>query len=276
MHLAAAQTTSPLAKAAEPPAPKILPWAALPDQNDTISHPPFTESTKEAPAEPETMDNYVSKVSILTSSIPFYHNQFMAQRKKSRETGRNLRMDPKAAPRTDEADPYETVASMNLDANPRLQSPEEQAETARRLKPNSLSSLQLQHIVSQPLAQSAAEEVKDAKKHRTRWQFGIRSRNLPHEAMHCVYKALLAQGAQWEVTPPPEELPTQPPQSYPVHVHGATRINETMHPSRSASPEHGKPAPRKEQPKEMITRTTSRTRDPRTTKLLEREIHPSE
>jgi carbon catabolite-derepressing protein kinase len=33
----------------------------------------------------------------------------------------------------------------------------------------------------------------------TRWQFGIRSRNAPHEAMLCIYKALKRLGAEWEV-----------------------------------------------------------------------------
>jgi carbon catabolite-derepressing protein kinase len=34
-----------------------------------------------------------------------------------------------------------------------------------------------------------------------KWQFGIRSRNAPYEAMKCLYNALEAQGAEWEVIP---------------------------------------------------------------------------
>jgi carbon catabolite-derepressing protein kinase len=34
-----------------------------------------------------------------------------------------------------------------------------------------------------------------------KWQFGIRSRNQPYEAMLCLYKALAAQGGVWEILP---------------------------------------------------------------------------
>ena len=130
------------------------------------------------------------------------------------------------------------IDHLSLDEQPRVQSPEEQAETLRRLKPVSLSSLQLQNMATQPLTHINPEEPPkaDPKKHRTRWQFGIRSRNLPHEAMHCVYKALVAQRAEWEVPGIPDDR-NKRHTSFPVHVSGATRISETMSPSRAPSPE---------------------------------------
>lgn len=50
---------------------------------------------------------------------------------------------------------------------------------------------------------------KQAKKSRpTKWQFGIRSRNTPAEAMLAIYKALRRMGAEWEV-PKPKETGTE-------------------------------------------------------------------
>ena len=241
--------TSPLALAHEsqmssvvsqPLSPRIAPETIIRAQPNDPTVPPSPSESK---------DNYVSKISILASSLPFYHNQFMEQQKQSREAERQRKASRQVQASGSDLDSNETapLTPQALEPNPRLQSPEEQAETVRRLKPKSLSSLQLQHITSQPLAHTTEENIKpEVKKHRTRWQFGIRSRNLPHEAIHCVYKALLSQGAEWEIPPPEEKEPTDPPKSYPVHVHGATRINETIHPSRAPSPEHGKSAYRRD------------------------------
>lgn len=164
--------------------------------------------------------------------MPFYHNQYMEQRRQQEHSGSsgNERINsPKDIPHIDH---------FSLDEQPRVQSPEEQAETLRRLKPVSLSSLQLQNMTTQPLTHinHEAPPKSDPKKHRTRWQFGIRSRNLPHEAMHCVYKALVAQKAEWEVPGIPDNG-NKRHTSFPVHVSGATRLSETMSPSRAPSPE---------------------------------------
>ena len=190
-----------------------------------------------------TNDNYVNKISILTSSLPFYHNQFMDQQ---REAKRRLEAGEDAIIETDNSESKEgppRIDGLSLDHGPRLQSPEEQAETARRLKPNSLSTLALQSITAQPFTKIPEESSKpEAKRSKTRWQFGIRSRNLPYEAMHCVYKALVAQGAEWEIPPLPKPEPGGPPTSYPVHVEGAMRLDEGMHSSRAPSPELGRKA----------------------------------
>ena len=190
-----------------------------------------------------TKDNYVSKVSILTSSLPFYHNQFMEQQKEAkrrREAGEEVGGETDAT----EAKDAPKIEGLSLDQGQRLQSPEEQAETARRLKPNSLSTLALQSITAQPFANVPEEPARpEAKKHKTRWQFGIRSRNLPYEAMHCVYKALIAQGAEWEIpSSSPSEPSGGPQSSYPVHVEGAQKIDEAMSSSRAPSPELGRKA----------------------------------
>ena len=159
-------------------------------------------------------DTYVSKIGILASSMPYYHNQYMeriqadkmkkAQAQASHSDGEPL-------------EPHEAAYFQNLsiDTSPREQSSEEQAETARRLKPHSRSTLQIQYITSQaPQKPDESKQNVPKKQPRTKWQFGIRSRNLPHEAIHCVYKALKAQNAQWEVPKPPNTPPLQDPKRY--------------------------------------------------------------
>ena len=202
-----------------------------------------------ADADSSAKDEYKNKIAILTSSMPMYHNEYMAQKKKTLEAERQKHSAHRSNEHSEEIDlDGKAIENLSLDSSqPRLQSPEEQEQTAKRLKPPSLSTIHLQQLTNQTLAPATTEENnREAKKHKTRWQFGIRSRNLPHEAMHCVYKALLAQGAQWETPPPPESPSSDPPSSYPVHVQGATRLTETMQPSRTASPELGRSSNRKE------------------------------
>src|SRR5690606_26212978 len=48
-----------------------------------------------------------------------------------------------------------------------------------------------------PLPPPVAPQPTSRKPKPTRWQFGIRSRNLPLEAIACIYKALKRLGAEW-------------------------------------------------------------------------------
>lgn len=183
-----------------------------------------------APEEP--VKEYVSKIGILASSVPYYHNQYMEKRKA------NLRPS--------EAEPFDphdlsVVSSLSLDTDPKEQSTEEQAATARRLKPHSRSTVQLQNITATPAEHSDSQANKKKGKS-TKWQFGIRSRNQPFDAMLCIYKALAAQGAQWLVPPPATAL-KRGPGPYPVNVSGATHIS-SADPGLSESPEkdrYGRP-----------------------------------
>lgn len=204
------------------------------------------EASKPAAQRPQTQpvpkpveDRYVSKIGILTSSIPYYHNLYMEQQKRNKEDERKVRQ------RRDQGEPMEPheaeyFLKLSLDTAHREQTPDEQAATARRLKPHSRSTVQLQYITSQPREKSEETRETATKKHRTKWQFGIRSRNLPHEAMHCVYKALAAHNAQWEVPEPPAPLPTQIPSTYPVKVTGGIEVNEFL--AQGESPDRNKPA----------------------------------
>jgi carbon catabolite-derepressing protein kinase len=80
-------------------------------------------------------------------------------------------------------------------SEPHVQSSAEQAETARRLKPHSRSQLKLEDA-----KKPAGMTPVPAKKQKpTKWQFGIRSRNQPLEAIGCIYRALQKLGAEWVV-----------------------------------------------------------------------------
>ena len=148
-----------------------------------------------SPEEPEPAKEYVSKIGILASSMPYYHNQYMEKRK--------------AITHLSDGEPLNShesslLSGHALDVTPKEQSSEEQAATARRLKPHSRSTIQLQHITANP-AEAPDPSVQDKKRGKiTKWQFGIRSRNQPMDAMLCIYRALKAQGAQWHVPPSKE------------------------------------------------------------------------
>ena len=164
------------------------------DHNISGGHTSEPKSTSPASPSEETepVKEYVSKIGILASSMPYYHNQYMEQRK--------------ANTHSSEGEPLDThesslLSAHSLDAPLKEQSTEEQAATARRLKPHSRSTIQLQHITSNP---AEAPDLSNQEKKRgkvTKWQFGIRSRNQPMDAMLCIYRALKAQGAQWHVPP---------------------------------------------------------------------------
>lgn len=178
-----------------PPTPQLmasrLSQAADAHGNDLSG---ATQSRHEMPSEPALLEEsestveYVSKIGILASSVPYYHNQYMEKRRANLHLSGGEPLDPHEA---------SLVAGYSLEV--REQSSEDQAATARRLKPHSRSTIQLQHITSNP-AELPDPSTQDKKKGKTtKWQFGIRSRNQPMDAMLCIYRALKAQGAEWQV-----------------------------------------------------------------------------
>ena len=139
----------------------------------------MTDNSTSARTEPEEQDNYVSSIGILPSSMPGYHRAYLAGR-----------------PSTTGESPSNEVHSEDL---PRQQSSEEQAATARRLKPHSRSQLNLEKAAQKPENMTPLPAKKPKQ---TKWQFGIRSRNQPLEAMACIYRALHKLGAEWELEEP--------------------------------------------------------------------------
>lgn len=113
----------------------------------------------------------VSTVAILPSSLTEYHKAYM-----------------KGHPRpTDQ--PQEEGLPLNQE-----QTEEQRQISARRLKPNFRAIPETHRQRPEPMT-----SLPPKKPRATKWQFGIRSRNQPAEAMLAIFKALKAMGADWEV-----------------------------------------------------------------------------
>ena len=129
------------------------------------------------PIRPEDSFSRPSKIGILPTSLPSYHRAWMLGHQKSKEAALT-----DAGPISD---------------NPEQQSSAAQAATARALRGQSRSQLALDKAAEKP---ESLTPLTPAKKTRnTKWQFGIRSRNQPHEALQCIYRALGKLGALWEI-----------------------------------------------------------------------------
>lgn len=100
----------------------------------------------------------------------------------ARRSGRNL-------------DSMLSMAHSEVDV-PQPQTDAEKAETARRLNPHSRSQLKLDEASKRPAGMTPVPQKKSKP---TKWQFGIRSRNQPLEAIGCIYRALQKLGAEWVV-----------------------------------------------------------------------------
>lgn len=129
----------------------------------------------------------VSHVRILPTSLPYVHDQLMEQRERERERVReDLEEQAQAQERQDDEDPGRAARS-----------PEEQEATARALKPHSRSIIDFDKLRLEPPEGRMASQPKRSR----RWQFGIRSRNQPYEAILYLYRAIKAQGGIWEMQP---------------------------------------------------------------------------
>lgn len=118
-----------------------------------------------------------STIAVLPSSLPDYHAAYMKGQ-----------MSKPQSPAHDEA-PVEN----------RPRTKEEQEVMARRLKPHNKSSANLHRHGEKPEPMTSISDRHSKKQKPQKWQFGIRSRNTPCEAMLAIYKALYKMGAQWEV-----------------------------------------------------------------------------
>ena len=120
---------------------------------------------------------YVSTIGILPSSLPAYHKAWMEARKAGNPTS-NL------------------STSHSEDHEPHAQTDAEKAETARRLNPHSRSQNKMDEASKRGVP--GMTPVATPKKTKpTKWQFGIRSRSQPLEAIGCIYRALQKLGATW-------------------------------------------------------------------------------
>jgi len=114
-------------------------------------------------------------IAVLASSTPEFHKAYMEGRPQGSST----------VPSDAHIPPVDRTT----------QSPEQQAITARALKPHSRSQIGLDGMTKP----ERLTPMPSKKTRPTRWQFGIRSRNSPAEAMLALYKALQVLKADWEV-----------------------------------------------------------------------------
>ncbi|OJJ04208.1 hypothetical protein ASPVEDRAFT_54423 [Aspergillus versicolor CBS 583.65] len=148
----------------------------------------YRQSPAPAPAESDDGEEpRVSHVRILPTSLPYVHEQLMEQRERERQRAREDLEEQQAQAALDEEDPGRAARS-----------PEEQEATARALKPHSRSIIDLEKLRFEPPENRGAPHQP---KRSRRWQFGIRSRNQPYEAILYLYRAIAAQGGIWEVQP---------------------------------------------------------------------------
>ena len=131
----------------------------------------------------------VSHVRILPTSVPYVHDQLMEQREreqKARAADHDRWLEERAQARADNPD------------DPSQSAFDDQEATARALKPHSRSIVDLDKLRFEP---PQAHYTAHIPKRSRKWQFGIRSRNQPYEAMLYLYRAIDAQGGVWDIQP---------------------------------------------------------------------------
>lgn len=169
-----------------------------------------------------------------------YHNQLMEMRRKdqrnehAKEQGESL-----------EPEEMESLTRMSLHDNNREQTSEEQAESTHRLKPysslSSRSSVNIRKITDDASKDPTGVIINTGKTkgNRTKWQFGIRSKSEPLDAIKCLYKALGSMGdCQWQVAEV-QQNKIRDGAPYPVNVAGATHLTAAES-TLSESPEKEK------------------------------------
>ncbi|SPO06699.1 probable serine/threonine protein kinase (SNF1) [Cephalotrichum gorgonifer] len=137
---------------------------------------PSMSSARSTTSSQPTPRPYTSKVGVLPSSLPAYHKDYVERAK---------------AGTSESAPPVDAVDDPSV-----VRSETSKEEAARRLKPHSRNSqLRLDEAARGPQSLTPVHPPKKTKP--VRWQFGIRSRNAPWEALLCIHKALHKLGATY-------------------------------------------------------------------------------
>ena len=169
-----------------------------------------------------------SGIGILTSSLPTVHAQIMEARKADRDKQLANRLKRQEAEQGEPLDSNESeyFSKLSLDTKQDTVDAMGMSHFARSSL-HSRSTLRMNTIIANMSTTEPESQPAKAKSKATKWQFGIRSRNQPLDAMSCIYKALKAQGAKWECEPPmgtPKGDEHSGP--YNVNILGATHIPE--------------------------------------------------
>ena len=149
--------------------------------------------------------------------------------------------------------PPPSTTSQDTEGSPIAEQTEEQRQiSARRLKPNFRAIPEAHRQKPEPMTSLPAKKLRP-----TKWQFGIRSRNQPAEAMLAIFKALKAMGADWEV----------PKIRKAGGKHGsrsrsASRDSQEQSPSRSRSRSRGSSILSSDEGEEQENRLHSPRREP--------------
>jgi carbon catabolite-derepressing protein kinase len=164
---------------------------------------------------------YANTIAVLPSSLPDFHRVYMEGNPRPLQPEMNAQSKGE-------------VNIPPLQGGP-LRSQEEQHITTARLKPHARGSqINLDKVAKRPDNMTPLP----AKKPRTtKWQFGIRSRNTPAEAMLALYKALQAMNADWEV--PKARTPRA--RSHSGSSRGSRDDDDEEEPLNSSDEEDGKP-----------------------------------
>lgn len=180
------KTTASRAPERAPAAPKSPAPPPPPVSRTSSARRSRPEETQQADSD-DFEPPRVSHVRILPTSLPYVHDQLMEQRDRE-QRARDEELRQKAA---------EIEANSQASEQQEL-SQEDQALTARALKPHSRSVVDLDKLrLEPPMGHPISQQPKRSRK----WQFGIRSRNQPYEAMLYLYRAIAAQGGVWDIQP---------------------------------------------------------------------------
>lgn len=120
--------------------------------------------------------SYVSKIGILPSSLPHYHKLTWEAKKSGKSTGNGL------------------STSHAEFSEPHKQTDAEKAETRSRLNPHAKNGAVRLGDSDKP---APLTQLPQKKTRTVKWQFGIRSRNSPIDAIACIYRALVKCNAEW-------------------------------------------------------------------------------
>jgi carbon catabolite-derepressing protein kinase len=162
---------------------------------------------------PQEQAPRVSNVRVLNTSLPYIHADLLDRRHEAREAGKDPDLAFHPSQMTESptsSEPVPLIPEAKIDPKTKkwmVRPKEEQDATARALKPHSRSVTAMNELrdkKDRPEGMTAAHSSSShgtSKSKAKRWQFGIRSRNAPFEAMKCLYNALQAQGADWEIIP---------------------------------------------------------------------------
>jgi carbon catabolite-derepressing protein kinase len=181
------------------------------DPNQQPVDPLGTPTQSSVDLAPPPRRQIVSTIGILPSSLPAMHRAFMERHRaeKAAEVARIAQESGTQSPEsaiqqeaqasvdqvTQKLQAAELAVQNTAPVDGAAQTDEQKAATSSHLKPHSRS------VITLDSSDGKLKEMTslNKKSRTTRWQFGIRSRNHPAEAIAALYKSLTTMGCEFEV-----------------------------------------------------------------------------